>query len=64
MKDRWGSTPIDAMSRLGPRGQPLVRHMVARGVTAAPKDYARLGDVETLARLVESPTRTLLSSTR
>ena len=54
VKDRWGSTPIDAMSRLGPRGQRLVQHMVARGIAAAPKDYARLGDVETLARLCEA----------
>ncbi len=62
-KDRWGSTPIDAMSRLGPRGQALVQHMVARGITAAPKEYARLGDVETLARLCESdPTVAALDS--
>ena len=54
MKDRWGSTPIDAMSRLGARGQSLVRHMVAIGVTATPKEYARLGDIETLARLIEA----------
>jgi ankyrin repeat protein len=51
LKDRWGSTPIDAISRLGPRGRALVEHLVARGVSAAPKEYARLGDVETLARL-------------
>lgn len=50
-KDRWGSTPIDAMSRLGKRGQPLVRHMIARGVPAGPEEYARLGDVEMLDRL-------------
>ena len=54
VKDRWGSTPIDAMSRLGPRGRALVQHMIARGIAAAPKDYARLGDVETLARLCEA----------
>ena len=54
VKDRWGSTPIDAMSRLGPRGQALVQHMIARGIAAAPKDYARLGDVETLAQLCEA----------
>ena len=54
MKDRWGSTPLDAMSRLGPRGHALVQHMIARGIAAAPKDYARLGDVETLARLCEA----------
>jgi ankyrin repeat protein len=51
-KDRWGSTPIDAMSRLGKRGQALVRHLIDRGVPAAPKEFARLGDRETLARLV------------
>jgi ankyrin repeat protein len=54
MKDRWGSTPIDAMSRLGPRGQALVQHMTARGIAAAPRDYARLGDIATLARLCEA----------
>lgn len=53
-KDRWGSTPIDALSRLGVRGQPLVRHLIAHGVAAEPKEYARLGDQETLARLVEN----------
>ena len=53
-KDRWGATPIEAMSRLGSRGDALVRHMIARGVAAAPEEYARLGDVPMLARLVES----------
>lgn len=52
LKDRWGSTPIDALSRLGPAGQPLVRHMIARGIAAAPGEYARLGDLETLQTLV------------
>jgi ankyrin repeat protein len=52
LKDRWGATPIDAMSRLGPRGAPLVQHMIARGVAAAPQEYARLGDMATLERLV------------
>jgi ankyrin repeat protein len=54
VKDRWGSTPIDAMSRLGARGRPLVQHMVSRGITAGPAEYARIGDTETLARLVEA----------
>jgi ankyrin repeat protein len=54
LQDRWGSTPIDAMSRLGPRGQELVRHMIAHGAQAAPREYARLGDMETLARLFEA----------
>ena len=52
--DRWGSTPIDAMSRLGTRGQSLVQHMIARGVPAAPKEYARLGDLDTLTRMFEA----------
>ena len=52
-QDRWGSTPIDAMSRLGPRGQALVMHLTGRGIPAAPKEYARLGDMATLAMLVD-----------
>ena len=51
-KDRWGSAPIDAMSRLGATGQPLVAHLVTKGVTASPADYARMGDLETIQRLV------------
>lgn len=48
VKDRWGSTPMDALSRLGPPGQPLVAHLLSKGVPAQPKEYARMGD---LARL-------------
>lgn len=51
-RDRWDTTPMEAMSRLGPRGRPLVRHLVQRGVKAEPQEYARLGDKETLADLV------------
>jgi ankyrin repeat protein len=53
-KDRWGSTPIDAMSRLGARGKTLVQHLIARGVQADAKEYARLGDLATVTRLVEA----------
>ncbi len=53
-KNRWGSTPIESMSRLGPRGRSLVDHMIARGVTAAPEEHARLGDRRTLETLIES----------
>jgi ankyrin repeat protein len=53
-KDRWGSTPLDAMSRLGARGTPLVSHMIARGIAASPKEYARLGDLKTLAGMFEN----------
>jgi ankyrin repeat protein len=54
LKDRWGSTPIDAMSRMGARGQALVKHLIARGIGAAPQEYVRLGDLESLARLHDS----------
>lgn len=50
--DRWGATPIEALSRLGARGQPLVRHLITRGVPARPEEYARLGDRDTLERLI------------
>ncbi len=52
-KDRWGATPIESISRLGPRGQALVRHLIARGVSAAPEEYARLGDRQTLESMIE-----------
>jgi hypothetical protein len=52
LKDRWGATPIEAMSRLGPRGRELVRHLAQKGVKAGPQEYARLGDQEALAELV------------
>jgi hypothetical protein len=54
MADRWGSTPIDAMSRAGSRGQALVDHLAARGVRASPREYARLGDIARLSRLVDT----------
>ncbi|MBV8580620.1 MAG: ankyrin repeat domain-containing protein [Candidatus Eremiobacteraeota bacterium] len=53
-KDRWGSTPIDAMSRMGPKGTPLVRHMIARGISAQPEEFARLGDRRTLEALLDA----------
>jgi ankyrin repeat protein len=53
VKDRWGSTPIESMSRLGPRGHLLVRHLIARGVPAAPEAHARLGDLATLTTMIE-----------
>ena len=49
--DRWGATPIEALSRLGARGRPLVRHLVSRGAEARPAEYARLGERDTLERL-------------
>jgi hypothetical protein len=52
-KDRWGLAPIDVMSRLGAEGRPLVAHMIGRGVPASAEDYARLGDRERLAALID-----------
>ncbi len=52
MADRWGSTPIDAMSRLGPAGRDLVRYLDSKGILASPAEYARTGDREQLAKLI------------
>ncbi len=63
VRDRWESTPIDALSRLGPSGRPLVEHMIRRGIAAQPKEYARLGDLDTLSRLIDAdPTIARLDS--
>jgi ankyrin repeat protein len=56
--DRWGTTPVAAISRLGPGGRALVGLLIAQGATAAPADYARLGDRDALLRLsVSEPDR-------
>jgi ankyrin repeat protein len=44
VKDRWETTPVEAMSRLGSRGLPLVKHLLNRGIAVPPEAYARLGD--------------------
>ena len=49
--DRWGAAAVETLSRLGPKGRPLVLQMMKRGVTARPEDYARLGDQDALAAL-------------
>jgi ankyrin repeat protein len=53
-KDRWGATPIAQMSRSKPDGRALVRHMMRRGVAPAPQEFARLGDREALAMLIDA----------
>lgn len=53
LKDRWGTTPIEALSRLGAAGRPLVRHMRSRGIPATAAEYARLGDTAALATLAD-----------
>jgi ankyrin repeat protein len=45
------------MSRLGPRGHPLVYHLMQRGPQAEPQEYSRLGDKEALAALIEADPR-------
>lgn len=50
-KDRWGSTPIDALSRLGPSGEVLVAHLLSKGIHAEPREYARLGNLNRLRDL-------------
>ena len=52
VKDRWQTTPIEAMSRLGARGQPLVKHLLSRGIAAPPEVYARMGDRASIERLL------------
>ena len=51
-QDRWGATPIEAMSRTGAEGPELVRHMMLRGVAPSPLEFARLGDRDSLAMLI------------
>jgi ankyrin repeat protein len=51
LADRWGASPVEALSRLGAAGRPLVAHLRSRGIPAAPQEYARLGDQATLAAL-------------
>jgi len=47
-RDRWGTSPIEALSRLGAAGAPLVALLVAAGVPAPPHVHARLGDLTAL----------------
>lgn len=54
LQDRWGVTPVQAMSRAGADGGLLVRHMMSHGVAPDPEEFARLGDREMLAALAES----------
>jgi len=51
--DRWGTAPLEAMSRLGAAGQPLFQHLLGKGFDASPREYARMGDRNSLAKLFE-----------
>ncbi|MEZ4587514.1 MAG: ankyrin repeat domain-containing protein [Gemmatimonadales bacterium] len=59
--DQWGATPMEALSRLGPAGAHLVRHLERRGVPAAPEVFARLDDRRTLQQLIADDPTTLAS---
>jgi ankyrin repeat protein len=61
VKDRWGTTPVEAMSRLGPRGQPLVNHLSSRGIAAPPEVYARTGDKRTIETMLAADPRLIES---
>jgi ankyrin repeat protein len=52
--DRWGSTPVDALSRLGERGAGLLEVLRAHGTTATPEALARLGDLDSLEQAIEA----------
>ena len=53
-KDRWGTSPIAAMSAAGAEGRELVRHLMLRGVVPSPREFARLGDRDALVMLAEA----------
>jgi ankyrin repeat protein len=57
IQDRWETTPIEAFSRLGPRGQQLVEHLRSRGVAAPPEVHARVGDKGAIARMLADDPR-------
>lgn len=54
MQDRWGTRPVEAMSRAGANGGALVRHMMNHGIVPDPQAFARLGDRDMLAALAET----------
>ena len=47
--DRWGITPVDALSRLGAHGARLLAHLRSRGTPPTPEALARIGDLDALA---------------
>jgi len=49
--DFWGASPVEALSRSGPSGAPLVAHLVAKGAKAGPAELARMNDMTALAKL-------------
>lgn len=54
LKDQWGTSPVESLSRLGARGEPLVRRLIQRGAKASPREYARLGELAVLQQLAQA----------
>ncbi len=55
--DNWNTTPIDTFTELGERGRELVRHLQKRGATVRARDFARLGDLDTVVALAAEDSR-------
>jgi hypothetical protein len=49
--DFWGASPVEALSRSGPAGAPLVAHLVTHGAKAGAAELARIDDQEGLSAL-------------
>ncbi|HEY4241287.1 MAG TPA: ankyrin repeat domain-containing protein [Kofleriaceae bacterium] len=56
-KDRWGATPMEAISRSGKRAKLLLRHLEKRGIAVDDAAFARIGDKRALKGRPESWTR-------
>jgi len=54
LKDRWGVSPVQALSRLGAKGKPLVQRLIAHGAKVSAEEYARMGDHAALAGVLQS----------
>ena len=54
LPNRWGVTPVQSLSRLGPSAQAHVKQLIAHGAQATPDVYARLDDREALALLLNA----------
>jgi ankyrin repeat protein len=54
LPDRWGTTPAQAISRLGETGRLLLSRLLVHGVPVSPTELARTGDLAALASLIEA----------
>ena len=57
-KNRWGADALEALSRLGAAGKPLVEALRAGGLSPSGADLARMGDHDALKELArDNPSR-------